>query len=50
MSNKTLALIAEHDAKWVDLRFTDFKGKEQHVSIPAITVDEEFFENVYFLN
>ncbi|PYF79942.1 MULTISPECIES: glutamate--ammonia ligase [Marinomonas] len=45
MSNKTLALIAEHDAKWVDLRFTDFKGKEQHVSIPAITVDEEFFEN-----
>ncbi|BFM50664.1 glutamate--ammonia ligase [Marinomonas sp. THO17] len=45
MSNKTLALIAEHDAKWVDLRFTDFKGKEQHVSIPASSVDEEFFEN-----
>ncbi|RBO84707.1 glutamate--ammonia ligase [Marinomonas aquiplantarum] len=45
MSDKTLALIAEHDAKWVDLRFTDFKGKEQHVSIPAVTVDEEFFEN-----
>lgn len=45
MSKNTLALIAEHDAKWVDLRFTDFKGKEQHVSIPAKTVDEEFFEN-----
>ncbi|MCV2401690.1 glutamate--ammonia ligase [Marinomonas sp. C2222] len=42
--SKTLALIAEHDAKWVDLRFTDFKGKEQHVSIPASTVDEEIFE------
>ena len=45
MSNQTLALIAEHDAKWVDLRFTDFKGKEQHVSIPASVVDEELFEN-----
>ena len=45
MSNKTLSLIAEHDVKWVDLRFTDFKGKEQHVTIPAAGVDEEFFEN-----
>lgn len=45
MSNKTLGLIAEHDVRWVDLRFTDFKGKEQHVTIPASSVDEEFFEN-----
>ncbi len=45
MSNKTLDLIAEHDVRWVDLRFTDFKGKEQHVTIPASNVDEEFFEN-----
>ncbi|MGJ8523457.1 Glutamine synthetase [Carnimonas sp. R-84981] len=45
MSDKTLALIEEHDVKWVDLRFTDTKGKEQHVSIPARDVDEEFFEN-----
>tara|TARA_Y100000310_G_scaffold88069_1_gene84981 strand:- start:682 stop:2130 length:1449 start_codon:yes stop_codon:yes gene_type:complete len=44
MSNKTLGLIAEHDVKWIDLRFTDFKGKEQHVTIPAAGVDEEFFE------
>jgi len=44
MSNETMALIAEHEAKWVDLRFTDFKGKEQHVTIPASIVDEEFFE------
>ncbi|TBR41549.1 glutamate--ammonia ligase [Marinomonas agarivorans] len=44
MSNQTLALIAEKEAKWVDLRFTDFKGKEQHVTIPASSVDEEFFE------
>jgi glutamine synthetase len=43
MSKKTLGLIKEHEAKWVDLRFTDTKGKEQHVSFPAGTVDEETF-------
>ena len=45
MSKKTLGLIKEHDAKWVDLRFTDTKGKEQHVSFPAGTVDEDTFVN-----
>ncbi|WP_281647815.1 glutamate--ammonia ligase [Parendozoicomonas sp. Alg238-R29] len=44
MSNKTLSLIEEHDVKWVDLRFTDTAGKEQHVSIPISEVDSEFFE------
>ena len=44
MADNTLALIKEHDIKWVDLRFTDTKGKEQHVTIPARAVDEEFFE------
>ncbi len=45
MSNSTIALIKEHNAKWVDLRFTDTRGKEQHVTIPSFEVDEEFFEN-----
>ena len=45
MSEKTLNLIKESEARWVDLRFTDTKGKEQHVSIPAKEVDEDFFEN-----
>lgn len=44
MSEKTLNLIKEHDVKWIDLRFTDTRGKEQHVTIPAGFVDEEFFE------
>ncbi|MCR5085420.1 MAG: type I glutamate--ammonia ligase [Succinivibrionaceae bacterium] len=35
--------IAEHGVKFADLRFTDTKGKEQHVSIPADIVDEDFF-------
>jgi glutamine synthetase len=41
---KTLELIKESEAKFIDLRFTDTKGKEQHVSIPAHQVDEDFFE------
>lgn len=44
MSEKTLNLITESEATWVDLRFTDTKGKEQHVSIPASEVTEDFFE------
>ena len=43
---KALELIKECEAKFVDLRFTDTKGKEQHVSIPAALIDEEFFEEV----
>ncbi|MDD1795680.1 glutamate--ammonia ligase [Enterovibrio makurazakiensis] len=40
-----LALIQEHEVKFVDLRFTDTKGKEQHISIPAHQVDADFFED-----
>lgn len=45
MSEKTLNLIKEQDASWVDLRFTDTHGKEQHVTLPARIINEEFFEN-----
>jgi L-glutamine synthetase (EC 6.3.1.2) len=44
MSEQTLNLIKENEVRWVDLRFTDTKGKEQHVTIPSSYVDEEFFE------
>ncbi len=44
MSEKTLSLIKENNVRWVDLRFTDSRGKEQHVSIPAGEVDAGFFE------
>ena len=43
--SRTLSLIKEHDIKWIDLRFTDTKGKEQHLSIPSSYIDDEFFEN-----
>ncbi|MBD3648924.1 MAG: glutamine synthetase beta-grasp domain-containing protein, partial [Pseudomonadales bacterium] len=45
MSEKTLKMIQDNDAKWVDLRFTDSRGKEQHVTNKADKIDEEFFEN-----
>ena len=44
MSNKFLDLIKSSEAKWVDFRFTDTKGKEQHVSYPADSMDEDIFE------
>jgi glutamine synthetase len=44
MSDKTLNLIKETEARWVDLRFTDTRGKEQHVTIPSSEVDEDFFD------
>ena len=40
--NDVLTMIKEKDIKYVDLRFTDTRGKEQHVSVPAAVVDENF--------
>ncbi|HEB27937.1 MAG TPA: glutamine synthetase, partial [Porticoccus sp.] len=42
--SKTQTLIQESEARWVDLRFTDTKGKEQHVSMPISEVGDDFFE------
>ncbi|MAK43135.1 MULTISPECIES: glutamate--ammonia ligase [Spongiibacter] len=44
MSENTLKLIADNDVKWADLRFTDTKGKEQHVTMPVSEIDAGFFE------
>ena len=44
MSQKILQFIKDNNVEYVDLRFTDTKGKEQHVSIPARLVDAKFFE------
>jgi len=35
--------ISEKSVKFVDFRFCDTKGKEQHVTVPAKTVDESVF-------
>ena len=40
-----LKIIKDSDVKYVDMRFTDTRGKEQHVTIPSRYVDEGFFED-----
>ena len=48
MSEKTLKLIKDNDVKWVDLRFTDTKGKWHHVTFPTAEVNAGFFEGRMF--
>ena len=43
--DNVLKMIEEYDVKFVDLRFTDTKGKEQHVTIPARVVDEDLLSD-----
>ena len=40
---KLLSFIKNNDILYIDLRFTDSHGKEQHVTIPESVVDEQFF-------
>ena len=39
-----LKMIKDQDIQFVDFRFTDTKGKEQHVSVPAAMADEDIFD------
>jgi glutamine synthetase len=38
-----LKMMKDTEVKYVDLRFTDTRGKEQHVTVPSHTIDEDFF-------
>jgi len=38
-----LNMIKDNEAKFVDFRFTDTHGKEQHVTVPHHQVDEDVF-------
>ncbi len=40
-----LQLIKEKEVRYVDFRFCDTRGKEQHVTVPASTIDEDLFED-----
>jgi len=44
MSVEILNMIKENEVKFVDFRFCDTRGKEQHVTVPAHTIDEDLFE------
>ena len=43
-ASDVIKMINDNDVKFVDFRFTDTRGKEQHVSVPASTVEEDVFE------
>jgi len=43
MSADVLTKIKEEEVKFIDFRFTDTRGKEQHVSVPSHAVDESAF-------
>jgi glutamine synthetase len=40
-----IKLIKDKEVKYADLRFTDTRGKEQHVTIPSDLVDEDLFRD-----
>jgi glutamine synthetase len=43
-TDKILKTLEEKKFKFVDLRFCDTMGKEQHVTLPISAVDEDLFE------
>mgnify|MGYP001953864361 CR=1 FL=1 len=44
-ASAVLAYIKEHDVKFVDVRFTDLPGVQQHFNLPVSQIDEDFFAN-----
>jgi glutamine synthetase len=47
--DKVMGLIKEHDVKYVDFRFTDPRGKWQHLAHHVRTVDPDFLaEGIMF--
>ncbi|HLF31781.1 MAG TPA: type I glutamate--ammonia ligase [Xanthomonadales bacterium] len=43
-ADKLIKTLKDEDFEFVDLRFCDTRGKEQHVSLPVSVVDEDLFE------
>ena len=44
-ADEVLKFIADEQVKFVDIRFTDVPGVQQHFNVPAKTVDADFFVN-----
>ena len=49
-SNKVLKLIKDKEIEYIDLRFTDPKGKLQHVTMDKEVVDEEMLNKGIFFD
>lgn len=44
-ASDVLKIIKENDVKFIDFRFTDPRGKEQHTAIPVAMFEEDIFED-----
>ena len=40
-----MKMIKDNEVKFIDLRFTDTRGKEQHVSVPAKAFEDSKFSD-----
>ena len=40
-ANDVLKMVKEHEIEWIDLRFTDPKGKWQHLTMVAKVIGED---------
>jgi glutamine synthetase len=50
MGNKVLDMIKDEDVAYVDIRFTDVRGKLQHVTVDVDLVDEDFLEEGFMFD
>ena len=49
-ASKIIKLIKDKEVEYVDLRFTDPKGKLQHLTMDATVVDEDMLEKGVFFD
>ena len=49
-TGKILNMIKEQEIEWVDLRFTDPKGKWQHLSMVAGLIDEDQLQDGFMFD
>jgi 3-(hydroxyamino)phenol mutase len=45
-----MKMVKDNEVKFVDFRFTDTRGKEQHVSVPTAMFDEKKFTDGHFFD
>ena len=47
-SNKVLKLMKDKEIEFVDLRFTDPRGKLQHLTMDSTIVDDEMLNDGFY--
>lgn len=45
MNDQLKKMIKANAVEYIDLRFTDLRGKEHHITLPINKMDEQFFKN-----